>query len=369
MIIGLYEIVSFIGMVLLGLFAFFLVTLKKGNRLGNIIFAVFLFSKCLGIINHLIFHLQVNNPHVYFLLNPFGFLFGPALYFYVRSLTFRDFKFKKRDVIHLLPFVSVWIFFSWIFHFRSTAVKLQILTSIVERIPFEEIIMTTLLFVLVAFYVGAAILILKGYRNNLKEIYSTLDEKNLLWLNMVVFGFAAIWMFDIAGFVMYLSGIPHLLLSSMTMALIFIFANFVVFTGLKQPEIFTGAEQKVKYLHSPLTQAEKEQYLKQLHSFMESERPYLNPSLTILNLSKKLSISSRYLSQVINESLGVNFYDYVNQYRIEEAKRIMADTTQDYGNILDVLFDSGFNSKSAFNRVFKNLTGMTPSQCKQLHSH
>jgi AraC-like DNA-binding protein len=369
MTIGFYEIASLVGMGLLGLFSIFLFTQKKGNRLANIIFGVFLFSKCLAIINHLIFHLQIKNPHVYFLLSPFGFLFGPTLYFYVRSLTYKDFKFKVSDSVHLVPFVSAWIYFSWLFHFRSTATKLAILKFQAENIPLEEILMSTTLFFLIALYIGGSILILRGYRRNFKDIYSSPNEKNLSWLNLVLYGFVAIWVFDIAGFTLYLFGSTHLSLNTVTMVLVLVFANLVVFMGLKHPEIFTGIEHREKYQRSPLTREKKEQYLRRLLAYMESKKPYLDPSLTILNLSKKLSISSRYLSQVINEILGVNFFDFVNQYRVDEAKRLITDSSVNFRNILDILFDSGFNSKSAFNRVFKRQTGMTPTQFKRLHSN
>ena len=368
MTIGLYEIVSFMGMGLLALFSIFLFTQKKGNRLANIIFAVFLLSKCLGIINHLIFHMRIQNPHVYFLLIPFGYLIGPALYFYVKSLTYSDFRFKVRDSIHLLPFVSTWIYFSWLFHFRSTATNLAILRYKAERIPLEEIIMNSVWLFIIALYVGGSILILRGYRRNLKDIYSSLNEKNLSWLNIVLYGFVAIWAFDFTGFILYLSDIPHLFLNTATMVFVLIFANLIVLMGLKHPEIFSGIEHTKKYQHSPLTKEEKEQYLSRLLAYMESQRPYLDPSLTILNLSKKLSISSRYLSQVINETLRVNFFDFVNKYRVNEAKRLIIDSAANHRNFLDILFDSGFNSKSVFNHVFKKHTGMTPTQFKRLHS-
>jgi AraC-like DNA-binding protein len=267
-----------------------------------------------------------------------------------------------------VPFVAAWIYFSWLFHIRSAATKLAILKFQAENIPLEEILMTTALFFLIALYVGGSILILRGYRRNFKDIYSSLNEKNLSWLNLVLYGFVAIWVFDVAGFALYLSSIPHLILNTATMVFVLVFANLVVFMGLKHPEIFTGIEHKEKYQRSPLTREEKEKYLRQLLAYMESKRPYLDPSLTILNLSKKLSISSRYLSQVINETLGVNFFDFVNQYRVEEAKRLITDSSVNFRNILNILLDSGFNSKSAFNRVFKRQTGMTPTQFKRLHS-
>jgi AraC-like DNA-binding protein len=91
----------------------------------------------------------------------------------------------------------------------------------------------------------------------------------------------------------------------------------------------------------------------------------LNPLLTINKLGRAISISPRDLSQIINESLGVDFFEYVNSYRVKEAKRYLTDTSNRNRSILDVLLDLGFNSKSVFNRVFKKHTGMTPSAFKK----
>ena len=188
-------------------------------------------------------------------------------------------------------------------------------------------------------------------------------------MNFILFGYIAIWFFELVGQFLSFLNISHVLLSTITLAMVLVFANLIVFKGLRQPEIFAGIEQKPKYQRSPLTKEEKEEYLKRLQAYMESERPYLSPSLTIDILAKRLSISSRYLSQVINESLGVNFFDYVNDFRVSEAKRILTDASSNHRNILDVLFDSGFNTKSAFNRVFKQHTGMTPSEYKSSHGN
>ena len=91
----------------------------------------------------------------------------------------------------------------------------------------------------------------------------------------------------------------------------------------------------------------------------------MNPLLTINKLGRAISISPRDLSQIINESLGVDFVEYVNSYRVKEAKRYLTDTSNRNRSILDVLLDLGFNSKSVFNRVFKKHTGMTPSAFKK----
>ncbi len=82
-------------------------------------------------------------------------------------------------------------------------------------------------------------------------------------------------------------------------------------------------------------------------------------------MAGKIGIHPRYLSQIINESLGQNFFDFINHYRIEEAKRMLTQTLDEHITVLEVLYEVGFNSKSAFNTAFKRHTGVTPTEFKK----
>ena len=102
---------------------------------------------------------------------------------------------------------------------------------------------------------------------------------------------------------------------------------------------------------------------------MESEKPYLEGDLVLPQLAQQLGISANYLSQIINEQLQVNFYDFVNGSRVEEAKRWMRNAGQQNTKILNIALDSGFNSKSAFYTAFKKATSMTPTQYRNTLKH
>jgi AraC-like DNA-binding protein len=95
---------------------------------------------------------------------------------------------------------------------------------------------------------------------------------------------------------------------------------------------------------------------------MMEEKPFLNPSLTIQDISNELEIPVRELSVLINHQLGQHFYDFVNTYRIEHAMNILKDTTKSKVTILEILYEVGFNSKSSFNTAFKKHTGNTPTE-------
>ena len=98
---------------------------------------------------------------------------------------------------------------------------------------------------------------------------------------------------------------------------------------------------------------------------MSEDKPYLNSDLTLNDLSEKLEISSHNLSEILNTQLNQNFFDFVNQYRIDEVKKNLADQKMDHLTLLSIAFDAGFNSKSGFNAIFKRYTNLTPSQYRQ----
>jgi AraC-like DNA-binding protein len=119
------------------------------------------------------------------------------------------------------------------------------------------------------------------------------------------------------------------------------------------------------YEKSGLTDAQAEAYQKQLLRLMDEKKPYRNGYLTLQELADELSISAHNLSQVINTRLGKNFYDFVNEYRVEEVKRRLLDPKYQNLKILAIGLDAGFNTKSTFNAFFKKRTGVTPSRYRE----
>jgi AraC-like DNA-binding protein len=361
------DILNVVILVQLLLFSVYLLTQKKGKLISNKILAVFLFSKSLVLINFLLYRFSVRSPHVYFILIPFAFLYGPPLFLYVKSLVYKNFALKKWDALHLVPFALCSGYFIYLYHLRSTATKVRILTAAVEQTRIEEIIIIGSIHLQIICYLIAAVLTLLNYRSEFKKIYSNTGRMYFSWLNFVLFGYILIWIVDVSIFILDCISIPASFLNSLALVLTFIYANIIVYKGLKQPEIFNGIEKRPKYTRSKLTQPEKATYLKKLESYMQQEKPYLISSLTINDLGKKVSTPPRYLSQIINESLGKNFFDFVNSYRVEEAKKMLQDSSNSRFNIMELLFEVGFNTKSVFNRVFKNHTGMTPTEYKKIH--
>jgi AraC-like DNA-binding protein len=156
-----------------------------------------------------------------------------------------------------------------------------------------------------------------------------------------------------------------------------VFMYIIGYMGLRQPEIFSGeyiqrsitdktafeglASGK-KYEKSTLTSEKGEEYYKKLQRIMKEDKPFLDGNLTLPSLARLLGISTHHLSQVINERLKQNFFEFVNSHRVEEAKKMIIDPKYFNFSIATIGFEAGFNSISAFNNAFKKHASMTPSQ-------
>jgi AraC-like DNA-binding protein len=144
--------------------------------------------------------------------------------------------------------------------------------------------------------------------------------------------------------------------------------NKVILKALRQPEIFAGIAQNEtsKYQGSNLTPEQIEAYKKRLLALLNAEKPFLNPQVNLTDLSEKLSVSSKHLSQVINQCFNKSFFDFINSYRIQEVQHILKESKDDKMTVLEAMYQAGFNSKSSFNTAFKKETGQTPTEYRNL---
>jgi len=126
--------------------------------------------------------------------------------------------------------------------------------------------------------------------------------------------------------------------------------------------------EKPKYRRSGLTEEQANEYLTRLQDYMQSAKPFLDPELTIKDIADHLNISRHYITQIINEKLNKNFFQWINDYRIEEVKKLLLDPKYNHLTIVALAYDCGFNSKSAFNAIFKKGTGMTPSEFRRVQT-
>jgi len=304
-------------------------------------------------------------------------LHGPFLYIYILTLVSGRQQLSWTHLVHILPFV-IFNFYILISSFNpELSGKLNI-----ERLSQEYDPPFLFLFFLILTALSGTVYLLLTIRLfrklDLKIFYnySSSTDIDLNWLRKLVLVFGIVWTILIGVTIIH-----HVfLMFSMVFCTDGLFLSLSVFViligyfGLKQKLIFSSEDVLVtredpktltKYAGSRLTDSEAQQHAEKLTDYMNSSKPYLNPDLSLSQLAEEIGISSHYLSQVINEKFKLNFFDFVNRYRVEAFKENIKDPRYSNYSFLGIAFECGFNSKSAFNRIFKQVTGLTPSQYKK----
>jgi len=368
--IEFFDLVRIITAFQLVLVALFLFTQKKGKSASHLILALFLLSEASYVVSGIFFGLtrvlKTDWLNIFYLNYPFILLFGPTLFFYTRLVIVNAFKFKITHLLHLVPFIFFLILNPLKFHIASTDIEIL---HINIKSYYERFIIFGFIHLHILSYLIAAIVRLRQYRAEIKNRLSSTELINLSWLRFILTGFLIIWSVETVFVVLNMS--MCILMCSLKMiivGLLFIMANLIVFWGLKQPAIFWGNNHKPKYEKCALSPAEREKYLQKLISIMQSEQPYLQPNLTLNDLATRVAIPPHHLSQILNSCLHQNFFDFVNAYRIEASKQLLIDSNSRKKTVLEILYQTGFNSKSVFNTAFKKHTGMTPTQFRNLHN-
>lgn len=303
---------------------------------------------------------------------------GPLLWGYVAALIIPGFKLTQRSLFHSIPFLLV---LSCLLGFVSSHDIFSVAGS-TEAFNQQQISAVFLLGLLIVaasvpYYIVWSLQLLNKHQKNITEEFSSLEKVNLTWLQNLVFLLGIAWIC-----LMVIFFIHHVLLlfaddfciNGLFLTLS-VFVILVGYFGLNQPAIFTvqlapdlakTEREGAKYTGSSLKEEDLQRYLVQLNDYLMGEKPYLNPQLSLSQLSAKTGIPAHYLSRIVNEHHGQNFFDFINSFRIEEFKRRLADPTWKNFTLLAIAFDCGFNSKSAFNRFFKKVEGVSPSEYKKL---
>jgi AraC-like DNA-binding protein len=328
-------------------------------------------------------------PDLLNILAPIDLLYGPLIFLYVSQLTSRqNTETAKGNNWHFLPLLIGIILLLPFFMMdgshklaftgtlrNGTALQSDIPDVLLIQIGFFLFMLGTI--VQIGLYLLFSIKRLITHAKRIKDEFSDIDRINLAWLRNLLLGLSVIYVLLLADQIF-----PDLMGMNILGDLVTVFAVVLIYTmgylGLRQPAIFTGVSaspltgteqtavpSQEKYLRSGLDRETSLVFLNELTSYMQTNKPYLQGELVLSELAQQLGISANYLSQVINEQLEVNFYDFINGYRVEEAKQLMVSAGQEKLNILSIALDSGFNSKSAFYTAFKKVTSMTPGQYRK----
>lgn len=360
---------------------------KKGNRSANrwlaIILAVvgsFLFLKVTMMSG---FYVRI--PHTIGAGAPFWYLFGPMIYGYTILLVRENHRFSAKALLHLLPALYC-IYQVYPFYRLSGADKIAAIQTPPTGPPEYHLSYLVVGLLLLAYHFAAIRQIIRA-ENTIAVNDKRRQKENLRWVKRQLLVFTMYIVFDtVAGYLLIVFKIPLNVLELTTTFIMAMFVQIVAFTASRNPEklfppivsdpqtngshppIPEPDAQKEKYQNSALSKDIAQNYLDALIHLMETKRPYLNSELKLTDLAAMLGISPHNLSQILNQELKQPFYEFVNQYRINAAKSMMLNPEYQQFTILAIAYDAGFNTKSSFNRAFKECTGMTPSAYQKAHA-
>lgn len=330
---------------------------------------------------YLLFEYYKSFPHFTGITFAFPFLYGPVFYLYARLISSGDNSFNSKYYLHFIPFIIVVIYGFLFVYLKSSEFKLSLIRGDLEdSLPGLHLI-GYLKPVHGIIYTLLTIKVLRDYNNKIRNSYSNIERINLNWLRHLTIGLIVVWSIVVIDIAVNAMSTNYIQMDYLIYMAASVLIYSIGYLSLRQPQIFdqiipkseakpelnfkikTGDEKS--YQKSGLTEIEAQNYLKNLLSMIEADRPYLNSDLTLRELAGKLSMSPHNLSEILNTRLNQSFYDFINRYRVEEVKRRLADRESDKYSLIGIAFDSGFNSKSAFNTIFKKQTGTTPSQYRK----
>ncbi|MCB0279976.1 MAG: AraC family transcriptional regulator [Calditrichaeota bacterium] len=299
-------------------------------------------------------------------------LIGPLLYIYTRSVTDQHPEGRSR-FLHFLPFLIFTVlipllFGAYLIHKHSVTYGMLTLLmrdfKYVSGFNYFYSYLFIAQFIHAAVYLSLSLKIIKSHTSQLKQAYSNLEVINLNWLKLLISSFIVLISICILFFIIIINGsyyerwMDYIYLLPMI-----IIIYLIAYKSLQQPQLFAQNEADLngkKYKDSKLSPEQSLQYKSILENYMSEHKPQRNSELKLSELAESTGIPVRHLSQVLNEQFKQNFYDFINNYRIRDAKELMKSKTG--MNILEIAYQVGFNNKTSFNNYFKKISEITPKE-------
>lgn len=291
---------------------------------------------------------------------------GPLLLLYVVALTEDAFKLLRRHLLHLIP-AGIAIGWLAIFQIDSTDLRFRTLGMTESERQIANAVWHFIK-VMPFFYALAAVNRVRLYRISLRNQYSNFSLTEPGWLTTLSLGFLFTWSFSI---------LVHVIANTVAIAtprvsdVIGIAENYVIFILINALFINSVVHTHKLLTTKPETTKDKtdekitDLAIQKVQEGMEIQKLFLKQNLNIDEFSKRINLPVKEVSAVINKHYGTNFFEFMNSYRVEEAKRLLSDSQNADMTVMDVLLQAGFNSKSAFHRFFSRLVGMSPTEYRK----
>jgi AraC-like DNA-binding protein len=353
-----------------GLFlTFILVSVKKDSYRANkyLSLVVFVLSLTL-IISFLHFTNLIRHvPHLMGITPIFMLLYGPLLFFYVSSYLNPDFRFRWKRLLHFIPFL-VQLRFELPFLMIAGWAKQDYIMNIFEDRFFPTLNLESVIKIVhLSIYLALCYGLYRKAAKSTNEKANRSHQRKLSWVRQrLLLVSCFIWASYVSLYLYDLYALNTIIPILITLAF-----YSLGYMGFKYPEIVRDIRIRSsteKYESSNLTVEDKDLHCEQSLRVMRQEKVFIDPELKMGRVAELLNLPVQSLSQIINEKFGQNFSEFINAFRVEEAKKKLLDSNNRHLTILAIAYEVGFNSKSAFNAAFKKATNQTPSQFIRNHN-
>lgn len=302
------------------------------------------------------------------------FLLGALIFQYIETIYTSKVDFRK-FMKSLLPFGVAFVIYSIPQYTMGLSLKNKtIFFQIVSvLIPFLGILYF-------AYYLFLSSKLLKHYKKLVKNNYSNLKRLDLKWLSTWVRGFIVFLVIDMSSGILFFTNRIDYSIVYLNLFYLVLLIWYIGYYGINQTQVFLASElpvnvsikeekpQQQKLKNTSSFNCESEEFIKlknQLETLFTEQNIFKNQHLSLKETADILNISDKKLSHILNICLASNFYEYVNTYRVNYFKKKLEEGDAEKLTLLAIAFDSGFNSKATFNRVFKQQVGITPIQYKK----
>lgn len=366
---SLFDLLILIG-IIQGVITGVLLLNSKKNKRSNRFLAFALFSFCFLSTKPLLHTLQLWNTNFFrFFPNGSELAISPLIYFYIKSHVKPQFSFKIKDWIHFTPFILTQTYAFVVYFSALKTNDFNEKDIIAKNLHFNDIkqLDEYLLLISLPFYLFYGYKELKNYKKWLENTTSDSTFPDFGWLRNI-FRISII----LGAFLLLNHSLDILFnLKNTTILhynLLILSITFIIYyLGLKgylQPDCtFSNHEIKAKNNLSSITYNIKlSESVEQLKTVMIKDKVFLNPKLSIYELSNLLDISQKSLSLAINQHFKMNFRDFINKYRLDEVKSKLNNKDYNHMSILGIALECGFNSEASFYRIFKKNTGVSPKE-------
>lgn len=363
------EVFFFVGIVVSFLLMLLVFSKSKKHRADWI----FGFWQLLFLVHFTLLYIRFSelNETLSFLIGldtPFVLAHIPFIFFYTTSVVGGSIT-NIRKVLHLFPSILLFIFSVVATVLYASDDKLKIYNQELES---NYALVDILFMIQTLVYFPFLFRMLKRYSIRIEDQFSNTDHLSLRWLQRITIGAAITFFLNIV--LVFLVKELHIFsaefIGKSSVILICILQIYLGYFGLKYTAIFSeisinNQPARKKYDKTGISSAKAMEKFEDLLTFMEKEKPYLNPDLTLNELADSFGVSYNHLSQIINENARKNFYSFINGFRLEESIRLLKKEESTKYTILAIAYESGFRSKSVFNTFFKKEKGLTPSEFRK----